>query len=99
MEKNKGGAPKGNKNAQNNAIAGAALKKALAIKDGKEPTESRETFQCLVDMWSMQIDEALMGDKHSLNMIVERLDGKPGQSIDLGPDTTVHFHLDYKSED
>ena len=93
------GAPKKNQNAKKGAIAGAALKKALAIKDGVEPTETIETFQCLIDMWSMQIDEALMGDKHSLNMIVERLDGKPGQSIDLGPDTTVHFHLDYKSAD
>jgi hypothetical protein len=76
-----GGAPSGNKNAVKGRKAEAALNKALAIRDGVEPTETTETFQCLIDMWDKQIEEALEGDKGSMQMIVERLDGKPKQAI------------------
>ena len=98
-EKNKGGAPAGNKNGANARYAKAALEKCLAIKSGQPDLGSTVKFSALIKIWDAMYDKAIDGDTTASNMIMDRLDGKPGQSIDLGPDTTVHFHLDYKNAD
>jgi hypothetical protein len=91
------GAPKDNQN----AVKGFKAKQALeiALNNNGETKVVISSMQCLVDIWNKQIALAREGSPASANMIMDRLDGKPGQSIDLGPDTTVHFHLDYKNED
>lgn len=80
---NKGGAPKGNKNGTKGRIATAALHKALAIRSGEEPKETTENYQALIDIWDKQIANALEGSQASANMIVERLEGKATQAVDI----------------
>jgi ADP-dependent phosphofructokinase/glucokinase len=93
----KAGAPAGNQNAKNGKQARQALELALS-NYGKENKEVSSKIKTLVDIWDKQIKQAIEGDNHSACTIFDRLDGKPGQTVDLGPDTTVHFHLDYLGE-
>lgn len=74
------GAPIGNTNAANAKVAKAALERALDIRS---PTER---YQTLVHIWDKQIDKALEGDLSAAVLIIERLDGKPAQSIDTTVD-------------
>ena len=76
------GGQKGNNNAGNAKYARRALEKALRRRDGQDIPNGLETFETLVDIWDMQIGNALAGDKASTQMIVERLDGKPKQEIE-----------------
>ena len=96
LDKNLGGAPEGNENGKNGRRAKQALE--MALNNNGEEKEVASRMQCLVDIWNKQIAKAKEGDSHSATMIMDRLDGKPGQTVDLGPDTTVHFHLDYSGE-
>lgn len=82
---NKGGAPKGNKNAASGQLAKRALIKALEIRSGHaEPDELLDRFKPLVEIWDKQLDKAIEdGDNGSANMIVERLDGKAKQVVDV----------------
>lgn len=99
MSKNKGGAPKGNNNGAGGKQAQNSLKICLARKAGKEPVEALEHFEALIAIWDRMYDKAVAGDTAAATMIVDRIDGKPGQSIDLGPDTNVTFHLNYTPKD
>lgn len=81
------GAPKGNQNSAKGREATKALFQALAVASGqKEPEDVLTRYQVLVEMWNKQIISALEGDKASLQMIVERTDGKPKQAIVGGDD-------------
>ena len=65
-----------------------------------QPLEVSSTIETLVRMWQPIINKAIVdGDLNAMKEINDRLDGRPQQSVDLGPDTTVHFHLDYNSGD
>lgn len=78
-------APKGNNFAGKALIARKALLDALAVRDGtQEKKEGIATYNTLVDMWDKQIDKALEGDNDSFKHIVDRLDGKAPQDINLG---------------
>jgi hypothetical protein len=95
-------APRNNKNATKGAIAKAALKKALAIYAGEEPKETTETYQALIDIWTKQIEQAALdGNSKSAEMIIERLDGKPGQSIDqtISAGEGVSFNMSFVAQD
>lgn len=73
------GAPKGNNNAGNGAKARHALD--LAVRHGGEDTPVASDIQCLVDIWNKMIEQAKEGNPQAANMIMDRLDGKPAQSI------------------
>jgi len=75
------GAPKGNKNASKGRRATMALERAIDVRDGQAEMPQGEEYSVLVEMWDKQIDLALDGDKGSLAMIAERLDGKPKQAV------------------
>jgi hypothetical protein len=78
-------APKGNNFAGNALIARKALIDAIAVRDGtQEPKKGIERYNVLVDMWDKQIEKALDGDNDSFKHIVERLDGKAPQDLNLG---------------
>ena len=72
-------APKGNKNAVKGFQARQALELALSGK-----TEVVSSMVKLVSIWNKMIDEAETGDSRAANMIMDRLDGKPGQSLNIG---------------
>ena len=91
-----GGQP-GNKNAVRGRQAAHALEIALA-NNGEEVNVVRK-MKCLVEIWQQQITLAKAGDPAAVKMIVERLDGKPGQTIDLGAEVSVTFNLDYGGKD
>lgn len=84
---NKGGQP-GNNNAGRGQIARQALEIAvrrLAASEDDEDKPIAEKISPLVDIWIKAIEKAKDdGDMQALNAIMDRLDGKPGQSINLG---------------
>ena len=75
------GAPKGNSNGSKGRKATDALHRAIDVRDGHKEMPAGEEYSVLVAMWDKQIEKALDGDGSSMNMIVERLDGKPKQAI------------------
>lgn len=78
-------AQKGNNYAGNALIARKALLDAIAVRDGtQERKQGVQTYNTLVDMWDKQIDKALEGDNDSFKHIVERLDGKSPQALNVG---------------
>lgn len=89
------GAPKGNTNSATGKYARRALELCMSRRSGQPASEALPKFEALVALWEVMYDKALEGDSTAANMIMDRMDGKPGQSIDLGPDTTVHFNLDF----
>lgn len=88
------GAPIGNKYAAHGHLAKHALMKALRVKSGfGDAKAGTDEYKVLVDIWLKQIDMALEGNNQSTQMIVERLDGKAAQSVDIKSEstqTTVH---------
>lgn len=76
------GGQRGNNNAGNAKYAKRALEKALKRRDGHDIPDGLDTFETVVDIWDVQIGNALAGDKGSAQMIVERLDGKPKQEVE-----------------
>ncbi len=77
----KSGAPKGNQNAVKGFQARQALDVALG-HEGKDVQVSTK-MKTLVKIWNAQIKKAKDGDNHSAAMIVDRLDGKAAQSIQI----------------
>ena len=75
------GAPEGNTNATKGAQARQALIKAIEAKSTGEAPVVIDKMQCLVDIWTKQIDQALEGNTHSASMIIDRIDGKPKQAL------------------
>jgi len=88
---NKGGQP-GNNNASKGRQATHALELMVKLIDeyGDEPidwdkVEVVSSIKPLMRMWEHQVRNAMKdGDKGALTMIVERLDGRPRQAIDVG---------------
>ena len=78
------GAPKGNTNALGGFKARNALEMAIANKG--ENKEVISSMQVLYDIWRVQVAKALDGDQAATNSIMDRLDGKPGQSVMLTGD-------------
>jgi phosphotransferase system HPr-like phosphotransfer protein len=87
MSKGKAGAPLGNKN----GVRGTQAKQALqiALRHNGQKKRVVKDMACLVEIWSKTIEQAKEGDNQSINMIMERLDGKPGQSIDVTAEGTI----------
>jgi hypothetical protein len=90
--KNKGGAPKGNKNAVRATIARSALIKALKKKSGFPVMDGRDEFESMVRIWEKQIDLALEGSFHACAQICDRLDGK----VALAVSGTIEHDHDHK---
>lgn len=89
------GAPIGNKNGARAGLARRALIQALKRKSGMPITKAPDEFEALIEIWEKQIDQAKGGDNTSTTNIVDRLDGKPKQSIvggdeDDSPVNVVH---------
>lgn len=75
------GAPIGNQNATRAKLARAALDKAL---EKRSPTDR---YFSLIQIWEKLIEDAIDGDKQAAAMIIDRLDGKPAQSVEVSGDT------------
>jgi hypothetical protein len=73
-----------NKNGARATQARNALE--LALRNNGEPVTVAQGVQCLVDIWNEAIKQAKEGNTQAINMIMDRLDGKPGQSIMLSGD-------------
>ncbi len=92
------GGQKGNKNAVNGRQARQALE--VALGHGGEDVKVSTKIKTLVEIWNAQIKKAKDGDNHSAAMIVDRMDGKPSQSIaidakvDLGLSDLTDSELD-----
>lgn len=89
----KKGAPKGNKNAARGQMARDALIKAIErMHDDpeeyydfkKRPVISK--IMPLMQIWFRAIDEAKNGNMQATNTIMDRLDGKAGQHVDIVAD-------------
>jgi len=74
------GAPIGNQNAVRAKLARAALDKAL---EKRSPTDR---YFSLIQIWDKLIEDAIDGDKQAAAMIIDRLDGKPAQSVEVSGD-------------
>jgi len=73
------GAPRGNKNAANgadNAPFKSALRRAIAQDDAVRVRSAVEKL----------LDKAAEGEQWALNMLADRMDGKPAQSVTLAGD-------------
>jgi hypothetical protein len=88
-----GGAPRGNKNAAKGRKARKSLEMAIErMHDDpddyfdfkKRPLT--EKVRPLVEIWFRAIDEAKNGNIQATNTIMDRLDGKAGQNIDIVAD-------------
>lgn len=77
-------APTGNQNATRAKIARTALEKAM---EKRSPTDR---FFTLIQIWDKLIEDAIDGDKQAAAMIIDRLDGKPSQSVDIEANITSH---------
>lgn len=85
------GAPIGNTNATKGYEATRALEKALAEEStGIEGTYVAK-FSALVDIWKAQIAKAKDGDAQAAAMIVDRMEGRPKQAVDIGSDPDKPF--------
>ena len=78
------GAPKGNKNAGRGRMATQALE--VALGNGGQDKKVSSKIQTLVDIWNKQIALAKEGNPQAAAMIIDRLEGKPGQSLMLQGD-------------
>jgi len=79
----RGGQP-GNNNAGNGQKAKQALE--MAILHNGEDREVVAGMQILYDIWKVQVLKAMDGDQAATNAIMDRLDGKPAQSIAVEAD-------------
>lgn len=77
-------APKGNSNAVRGYEATRALEKALAEESTGIEGEYVAKFSALVDIWRKQIEMAKEGNPTSAAMIVDRMEGRPKQAMDIG---------------
>jgi hypothetical protein len=85
--KRKRGAQPGNRNSADGKLARRALTIAIGkMHDGTEDTRVIERIQPLVDIWYRAIDEAKNGNIQATNTIMDRLDGKPTNSVDIVAD-------------
>lgn len=90
------GAPEGNTNARRGFEATRALESVLLKRAGLKPeAETISRFTALELIWEKQLDKATgeLGDidNQSAQMIIDRLEGKPRQSVDAtisNPDGT-----------
>ena len=97
------GAPKGNKNGSNdNRKARRALDLCIKkLSEGKDPSQVVSDIKPLVMIWAKMIEQAAEGNTASANMIIDRLDGKPGQSIDqtISAGEGVSFNMSFVAQD
>jgi hypothetical protein len=78
------GAPLGNNNAGRGREATNALEKALYQDANEDAPQCIAKFQALVDIWKAQIAKAKDGDVSSATMIIDRMEGRPTQAVDIG---------------
>lgn len=77
----------GNNYAGNAKVAKAALERALEARSRIERKDMLEAI------WDAQITAALSGERDSAQLIIERLDGKPQQSIDAVVDASITIEV------
>lgn len=98
MSRKRGGQP-GNSNSSNdNRKARRALDLCIKrMSEGKDPGEVVSEIKPLVLIWAKHIEQAAEGNTASANMIIDRLDGKPGQSIDqtISAGEGVSFNMSF----
>lgn len=85
--KNLGGAPKGNTNAKRGFQATRALQYAIDTGSGDFNFDF-EPDHVLVKIWKVQLELAMKGDKDAAKFIVERLEGKARQSMEMVAEIT-----------
>ncbi|MCH7803092.1 MAG: hypothetical protein IH937_03330 [Acidobacteria bacterium] len=86
------GAPLGNTNAARGFKATQALEKAVYRLSSGDETPCGDYEEVLVQIWVKAIEKAKDdGDMQALNAIMDRLEGKPRQSVDIGgqPDNPI----------
>ena len=83
MAKKRGG-QEGNNNAGKGRIATQAL--GVALSKGGESEAVSSSIKTLVQIWNAQIALAKEGNPQAAAMIIDRLEGKPGQSLMLQGD-------------
>lgn len=71
-----GGAPLGNKNGAKSRLFEQTLRRAITQDDGKRLRAAAERL----------LDEAVAGEGWAMNMLADRLDGKPQQAVVLSQD-------------
>ena len=76
-------AEKGGQIGNTNAAKGRQARQALeiAIRNNGKKKKVASEMQCLVDIWNKAIEQAKNGNSGSMTMIMDRLDGRPGQSL------------------
>lgn len=87
------GAPKGNKNAAKGRKALQSLEMAI-VRMHDDPDEYDDfkkrpvvqKIRPLIEIWFRAIDEAKNGNMQATNTIMDRLDGKAGQNVDIVAD-------------
>jgi len=84
IEKRKKGGQPGNNNSGKNNMARQALQMAIASKGAKKDVVSK--MKVLYEIWRVQVEKAMDGDQAATDAIMNRLDGKPFQSIQLTGD-------------
>ena len=83
------GAPEGNQNAVKGFKARRALEKAIERLSNPDKNFPKcvEGFEILVQMWIKTIEDFQEeGNIQGLNAVMDRLDGRPGQSVILQGD-------------
>lgn len=75
------GAPIGNQNGAKSRMFEQTLKRAIAQDDGKRLRQAAEQV----------LDRAADGEAWAINMLADRLDGKPSQQIVGGGDEGEHL--------
>lgn len=86
------GAPKGNHNAAKGFKARQALEKAVFRLSNPDTNHPRcvQGFEVLVQMWMKTINDYMEeGNVQGLNAVMDRLDGKPGQSLIIDADVNL----------
>ncbi len=81
-------------------IAREALLLAVRrMHDGTEDAPVVEKIRPLVEIWYRAIDEAKNGNMQATTTIMDRIDGKPGQSVDLVADIKSRTVEDMSDEE
>ncbi len=81
-------------------MARHSLMVAIAkIHNQTDDQPAAEKIQPLLDIWYRAIDEAKNGNMQAANMIMDRLDGKPTETVDLVADVANRNAGDLSDEE
>ena len=84
------GAPLGNKNSAKKRLPGKqALKRALTRYAAEEGEDSPNYRRGLDRVANQVVKDAVSGDKDSWQEIANRIEGKPGQTVELSGEISI----------